>query len=189
MARKKTAKRQVSKRDGLSIIKKLEKDFLTAPAKLTASFNKAIKALKKQKSKLEGALNRISGQVKKGEKRLGQALQSTTSKGKKLAKTEKKALAKTTKNRAQLTKQLQQLTKSIEETANKQEKILALRKQLSQFEKEWRPTQSKSTANIKAKAKKSAIDAPKTRSNIQPTAANEILLEEIIEEETSESAT
>lgn len=157
MPRKKTAKRTTKRRmtkNTLAIMQKLEKDFLQAPAKLADQLNKEILSLKQKENKLKNVINKIKAQIKNSETRVQTATKfKNTSAGRKQLNIAKKAYSETVKTQTALSKQSQEITKLLDVITKKQTKLAALRKHLSQFEKEWaansKKIKNKVTANPK----------------------------------------
>ncbi|MBV9575169.1 MAG: hypothetical protein JO149_00940, partial [Gammaproteobacteria bacterium] len=72
MSRNKSAKRMNNRQaiQHLANLKKIEKDFLTTPAKLAGHLNKEISSLKKKETKLKKEISKNSSQVKNAENRI-----------------------------------------------------------------------------------------------------------------------
>lgn len=145
MPRKKTAKRS-SKRQMSSSFANQQQNFIKIPAKLSMLLNQDMMGLKQKENKLKNALNKVKAQFKKAETKIKAAVKS---KNKKQLKTAKKMCGKIVKMQSALKKQLEEATKSVEKMALQQSKMIALRKHISQFEKEW----SKNLKKLKLKAK------------------------------------
>jgi phage shock protein A len=144
MSRRKTkkpsAKRNQSKSSNAP--QAVEKDFLNAPAKLAAQLSKDLAAHKQAEAKLKAAVAKLKASSQKN-------------------KTGAKAAA-AKKSLAALTKQLQEVARSLNDVNGKLAKMNAIRKLLTQFEKDW----AKKAKAVKAKkakpaAKKSSSRKPK----------------------------
>lgn len=159
MPRKKTVKR-VTKRQVKSnrsnTIKTMEEDILGAPARLAAKISKEISFQKKKENQLKAALNKISAKIKKVEGRVKPATLPTTPTGKKQFNAVKKTHRLAIKTHSDLGNHLQETTKTLASLTNRQSKVVALSKQLDQFEREWARTSNKikETSKVKPKQKK-----------------------------------
>jgi len=153
MSRKKNVK-YIAKRKNTALpaitAQKLEKDFLKAPAKLAAQLNKEVAVLKQSENKFKISINKLKAQAQKSKN-----------------PTKTRTIAK---NLSALTKQLQETTKTLNTTAAKKTKMIALKKHLSQFDKEW----AKQSKTVKTKAtstsKPKKTGSRNTKKNLTPTA-------------------
>lgn len=170
MPRRKTAKRQVKRKPNAQnkiayTLSKLEKDFHDAPAKLLKQFNKEVDLHKQKEKKTKTVLLKAKSQLKHLEARLKQTAKSkNTTMGRKRYQASKKALAKHNQLVLELNSKLKEITKLLTIAMNKQEKLQALRKQLSQFEKDWIKQSKKLKAKSSAKKRKTRT---KNKANIQ----------------------
>lgn len=142
MRKSKTTKRKTkasSTSNKQSSVQLMEREWRQIPIKMASQLNKEISAHKQIESKLKLAIDKITKQLK-------------------VAKA-KNQLIKAKKSHLQLSKQLQETTKIRTALSNKQSKMLALRKQLSHFEKDWQKNANKTL--VKAKPKKRTA-RPKT---------------------------
>ncbi len=159
MPRKKTAKRSIKRQAATSSFDTMHKEFLQTPAKLLACIATDVTALKQKENKLKVALNKAKTQVKNSEARIKQAsAKANTTTGKKQLKAAKKAHAKVCKVYTGVNKELQEVAKCLANSMQQQSKLTALRKQLSQFQKEWAKNlknakQAKATTKAKPKTK------------------------------------
>lgn len=155
MARKKIAKRSAKRpASQSSSLQKMEKEFLGIPRKLAEQLNKEIKALRQKESKLKAAVAKSKTKVKSSEMKLKNAsAKSKTPSSKKQLSTLKKSHAKTMQSHAALEKQLSEASNSISASSNSHAKLVALRKHLTQFDKDWN---NKAKANQTTKATKTA---------------------------------
>lgn len=165
MSRKKTAKRITKRPSTTKTFAIMQKDFHDAPAKLTTWLNKEIAALKQKEIKLKNAVSKITAQVKKSESRIQDANHV------KNLQLRKKRLTKAKKSHDQLktvhtglNKELQATTKSLDEASLKYSKLAALRKHITQFEKEWakQAKQARTTSKLTHKPKK------RTKAKVKP---------------------
>lgn len=174
MPRKKTAKRSIKRQAATNTFDAMHKEFLQTPAKLLACIATDVTALKQKENKLKAALNKAKTQVKNSEARIKQAsAKANTTTGKKQLKAAKKAHAKVCKVYNAANKELQEVAKCLANSMQQQSKLTALRKQLSQFQKEWAKNlknakQAKATTKTKTKTKAKA----KTRKNSKRMAGN-----------------
>lgn len=156
MSRKKTARR-AAKRQSMnnksSMAQAMEQEFMRTPAKLSAQLNKDILVLKQKENKLKTALNKQKSQAKNSESRIKAAASKTTAAGKKQLKKAKKAHKVLVKNQAALNKQLQSASKLLQAAMDKQAKLMALKKHLMQFEKDWAKGAKKVAVKAKVKTK------------------------------------
>lgn len=176
MSRKKNITKSQAKRKSaksLNKTQKLEKDFLSTPAELTAHFSKEIVALKQTESKLKANFAKFKIQAQK-------------------AKTRVKATA-AAKAISALTKQLNDIAKAIAAASQKQAKMAALRKTLSQFEKDWsKKSKAEKVKKLsKIKMKKSAAKSSKAASiiTLQPSQSDHFdsAIEDVAAENTAEA--
>lgn len=150
MRRNKIVKR-ASKRQ-MTPVHQMEKEIFTIPAKLVAQLNKEISALKQKENKIKNAFNKINAQIKKSAVRVKTADKlKHTSAGKKQLNKAKKSHNEIVKSQAAYNKNLQEIMHSLENSENKQSKLIALGKHLNQFEKDW----AKNSKQMKASAAKS----------------------------------
>lgn len=122
----------------------IEKDFLQTPSKITTQLNKEVATLKQQDKKLKAAVDKLTTQAAKAK---STSAKKATEKKLKTATATWQANAKTL---AQLTVQ--------------QAKTIELRKQLSQFEKNW----SKKAKDLLSKAIAKAMPKPKPTPKAKP---------------------
>jgi predicted nucleic acid-binding Zn-ribbon protein len=174
MPRKKTAKGPAKNKKATNNsfvgLKKMEKDFHDTPAQLSAQLNKEISVLKQKENKLKSALNKSKAQVAQAEKKIKAAAKNkSTSAGKKQWLAAKKNHSQLMKSHIDLNKQHQEIFKSIETATTSQSKYAALRKHLSQFEKDWAKQVKK--LKLKAKAKAKVKKAKVRKVNAKPAAA------------------
>src|SRR3990167_6653661 len=147
MPRKKNAsKKNNSVNATLKLVQEIEMDLMEIPTQLANQLDKEISSLTTKATKLESSINKLNNQAEK--------------KAKSNTKAAKKAVAKCLKEMAVLTKEWQEITNSIDTLKSKQAKLIALRKHLGQFEKEW----SKQAKAIKAAKKVKSKTSKKTRS-------------------------
>lgn len=193
MSRKKTAKRTAKRQPTSSTftaMQKMEKDFLNAPAELSAEINKKIKTLKAQEGKLKNTLAKIKLQHKKNEARIKAIKSKNTPTAKKQLAKFKKAHVSLTKDHTDLLKKLHEHSQIVTLATAKSSKLAALRKHLAQFEKEWskKAKTLKTTAKPKTTRKKRVSNtqkaAPITSSPQEPSQTDtyESILNERIEE-------
>lgn len=193
MPRKKNAKRakkSLKARTNVVTIQKLERDFLRSPMKLARQLNKDVTSLKQKDSRIKKAINKIDATAANAEKRLknAEALKHTSAGKKKFVKA-KKAHMKSSQLLAGLNKQLNKNTKMLDEASARHEKLVALRKNISQFEKEWATraktkktkatSKPKKTRVTKTKAKELFSEAPKY--DTFETITNDVNVEETTE--------
>lgn len=177
MARKKTAKR-IAKRTATygssSPQLRMEKDFLDTPLKLAALFSKNIKTLKDKESKIKTAVAKSKTKVRLSESKVKNAAKQKTPAGKKQLLAAKKAHAKVSQIHNILEKQLKDATEELTHATHKHAKLVALRKNLAQFEKDWNSkekTKAKTKVKAKTRTKKSSLSKSKPESepeHIQP---------------------
>lgn len=130
----------------------LEKMFSEIPAKLAIQFSKEVDGLRKVESKIKANLAKLKLQASKAKNRVK-------------ANSIAKAIATTTK-------QLEQTASSLAEAIQKNARVVALRKHLAAFEKDWasklKAMKSKAASTTakskKSKAKKST--AKKSTANV-----------------------
>lgn len=185
MPRKKNAKRSKHQTTNNSIAK-MHKEFLKTPAKLAKYMTKEVAAIESQESKLKKALNKLSIQLKKSEARIQTAKSKNTPAGKKQLKKAEKSYIKTLKLHDSLNRKLESVTKSLEKVTTEHSKLVALKKLLTQFEKEWiknakqaKPKAVKTKSNKKAKVKVLAAVPTQTESVALDNSEN--ATEELIE--------
>lgn len=168
MSRKKTARRiRQAKKPNLSFMK-MEQDFQDAPGKLTILLNKQIDTIKKKENKLKNVISKINAQAKKTEAKLLDAAQvKNASVRKKRLATAKKGHHKIMSILSDLNKELKEITKTLEHATKKQSKLAALRKHLTQFEKDW----AKSSKQMKLKSKPHKENNKIARVKPKPTEA------------------
>ncbi|EKD72082.1 MAG: hypothetical protein ACD_46C00014G0003 [uncultured bacterium] len=161
---RKTNKRKPSpSKNSFSLVQQIEKDLLSAPAQLIAQLTKEAASYKQKETKLKISLNKVKGQLAQIQKRIDAFTKSNTAASKKQLKTAKKTLTTLIASQKTLNKELQDTTKSIELTNTKIAKMNALRKQLSQFEKDW----TKKARALKTKT----ISKPKAKRTVKKTKA------------------
>ena len=160
MSRKKPGKR-INKRQSVNSvlvnIQKMEKSLVDAPIKLVAQLNKEINAQKKKEVKLGKTINKVNQTMKKAESKINaieNAAKNTSASKKQLKKT-KKAYDTAELSQSKLTAEIQMVTHIIESCTDKQNKLNALSKCLTQFEKDW--IKSSKTSPNKAKSKKEKV--------------------------------
>lgn len=170
MARRKTAKRSAKRTttQGSSAALRMEKDFLGTPAKLSAHLQKEIKTLKQKESKLKAQVAKSKTKVKQMQTKLKQASKQKTATGKKQLASVKKTHGKTLQMHTLLEKLLKEATQALTDATTRQAKYAALRKKLSQFEKEWNTKARKLKAKAKSKPKTKRYTQPKTKLDNQP---------------------
>lgn len=158
MPRRKYAKRATKMqkaRTNVATIQKLEKDFLRSPAKLAKQLNKEVASLKQKDTRIKKAVAKLDATANAASKRIQAAENSrNTAAGKKKYNKAKKNYGKANKLLAALNKQQNKNDKLLNDVTNRHEKILAIRKQLAQFEKEWANRTKKKPIQITAKPKK-----------------------------------
>lgn len=168
MRRNKTAKRAASKprqARNTSSLNQLEKDYLTAPAKLAAQIAKEISASRQQENKLKKAVNKAQAQVKAADARVKNAAKVKTAAGKKQLNTAKKVHGEAVRIQATLGKQLQEVSKTLNGLFYKQDKFTTIGKYVSQFDKQWAKDSKKASVKAKSKAK---TQTKKAKSKTQP---------------------
>lgn len=132
-------------------LSKMEKEFLSAPAKLVAHLSKEIIMLKKNEKHLKNAASQNQHDLKAIQKQLKQAAKNkSTSAGKKQLMQAKKSQKDALRVQALLAKELKQIAKSLTSATEKQSKLAALRKHLKQFNKDW----AQESKKVKAGSKK-----------------------------------
>lgn len=183
MPRNKTARRTSSKKQTtkpqassqlFATLQKMEKEFLKAPGKLVAQFKKELSTFKQKQKSLKDAISKTNTQLKTADNRVKTASkQKDTAMGKKRLTLAQKTRSQVVKVQNSLNDQLKKITKSIETAMEKQDKLQALRKYVSQFETEWNKTKNTSkkataTTATTTKKKTTAKKATPTKTK-QPT--------------------
>lgn len=160
MRRNKAAKR-TKKRPSLNKgmnVQKMEQAMLSAPAKMALQLNKEITVLRKKESKLKNATNKMSAKVKKSESRIKSANKSNlTTMGKKQLKKAKLAHQDNIETQGNLEKQLVTIMQALSAANQHQAKLAALRKHLTQFEKDWTAQRKQNQAKTLSKPKKKVV--------------------------------
>lgn len=166
MPQKKTAKRAAKRRTKITAAvtwQQMEKDFQTAPTKMAAQLTKDVSNHRKKQSGLQIEINKIKERVKKTETRINTAKKiKHTIAGHKQLKAASKEQQNLNKTLASLNKELSTIIKSIDAAAQKQTKLLALRKNISQFDKTW-ASQAKKLKAAKATQKTTTSRPTKSR--------------------------
>lgn len=179
MSRKKKAKsapRSKTAKKSQNIAMQIEKDYLALPQQLAGHFSQTAATLKQKTAKIKASLEKSEANVNKLEKTIQLAKTKKTAASRKKATSAKKTQAKAKQQMRSLTTELSTIEKSIQALDLKHAKMQALRKCLTQFEKEWTKTakdlKKKSTeavakkANKKKAAKKTAGRKSKSTKNI-----------------------
>lgn len=180
MPRNKTAKhaKSQSKRNVFVTIQKMEKDLFKSPAKMAAQLNPEISSLKQKENKLKVALNKVKAQLNQSDNRVKAATAATKQKNTGAAKKQlsslKKAHSKINKLQTATNKELNETQKTLAAILKKQGKLVALRKCLATFEKEWlkqlkqnKPVKTKAKVH-EIKAKEPKVKQAKIKAPIQP---------------------
>lgn len=168
MPRNKTAKRTAKRHrmiKPLANTQKIEMDFMGAPAKIIAQLNKDVTVLKQKEIKLIAAVNKIKAQVNKCETRIKSAEKAkNASARKKQLKIAKNEYSETLKAQKELIYQHKEIIELRDAASEHHNKMVALSKHLSQFDKEWAKKSKQMKAEKKAKLKaKPKKESAKTR--------------------------
>lgn len=154
---------RLPKKNSQSPLQKIEKEWQDAPSKIVAYLNQETILLKKKQAKIKNAINKLSSKLNQSAQQLKVA---DKSKNKQKLKQAKSNHAELTKLHKALNNDVEQLNKLIQITTKKQAKIIALKKYLIQFEKEWIKN-SKKIEKIASPKKKTA-----TKKKLSPQASS-----------------
>jgi len=179
-----------------SMIKKMEKEFMQAPAKIVAQINKDLKSIKQKEIKLSKAANKNQHQLHNAESRLVSAEKSShTAAGKKRFKIMQRKHDALVKAQDKLNQQVETHSGRVTEMENQQAKFNAIIKQLAQFDKDWAKNSkmNASAANAKTKNRKQKqkdVEIPNNIATIERTQTDDVqtLFDEISLDESSETA-
>ena len=183
MRKIKTGKRSVK----ASGKQQMEKQFLHGPAKWASQITKEVNVSRKKEDKLVNAISKVKSQLKTAEIRVRAAKNNANKKQLNVAK---KTHGNIVKTHLQLSNQLQEIKKTLEALANKQAKVINLRKQLSQFESEWTKVSRKPSAKAKVKTTKQKISRmePPTVKQPQHEPVEMTLIENVMLDEATKIA-
>lgn len=176
MARKKAGKPS-SKRETKSALQRLEQELKDSPARLTAEVAKEIKNLKTKEAKLKASSIKLKAKVKELASRyLNAEKNKKTPSGKKKFAALKKQHDLQLKKSNGLEKELKAQSNAVATATNKHAKYSALKKHISQFEKDWAK---------KLKAKQTETKKP----NKKPAAKKQASYEKPVQDDKTSPAT
>ncbi len=171
MPRKKTVKRKNKlQSNALTLIQKMEKDFLRFPAELAKQLSKEIATNKQKENKLKKLILQLTNQLKNSENRLQANSNPIGANAKKQLQAAKKAYTNNIKAKALIEKELVIISKQLQTAALKQAKFIAVGKNIQQFEKEWSKQQVKTISTVpKTKIKKTINKKPAAQHQAEST--------------------
>jgi molybdopterin-biosynthesis enzyme MoeA-like protein len=158
---KKTTRIQSKKQVVMNMADKMEKNFKEIPRQIVAQCRKELATFKQQESKLSTEFKKASALAKAIKAKCATlAKAKTTATVKKQLAAAKKGLKHATDAISAMSAKIEQIKKQIKVTTDKQNKFLAISKELSSFDKTW----AKKTIKPAKKAPKKSVKAKKAKS-------------------------
>lgn len=143
-------------------------EFLQTPAIFVAKLDKEIAAQQKAETKLKAAISKTSAQAKKAEAKVKALTRAAAAK--KQLNDAKKFFSALVSQLDAFIKQHEACVKTLASLSEQKAKLIAIGKQLAQFDKEWakKSKQKIAKAKAKARARKKPMQALVELDNIEP---------------------